>query len=321
MGIKKMFILDRDVVDMSNLNRQILYGKDDVGAKKVEAAQAELNRAHNISTEIVPLHMDAVIYWHVVVKHAKECSVIFNCIDHGSVFDFAVNSLCKKLQIPSAMGSSYHNTMEVEYYSGRPFETCWNCMRNTNESFFMNQNQEADLATWLKAKQVTKFNEALLIQFHEEVQRMGGANAVTAIQGALKSCGKTELTPKEYRADFLKHLQQEILQFLLPSNISEQKDISFIPKDAPFPTRTVGSWVCVCSGAALMIVNAWVQDNLVVNEEYQKAKESDPKAGTDFPSFSSFYLSNFTSFNSVQQGSTGKMDDECFVCNEKLFQK
>ncbi len=37
LGIKKMYILDRDSVDASNLNRQMLFGVSDVGKRKVLA--------------------------------------------------------------------------------------------------------------------------------------------------------------------------------------------------------------------------------------------------------------------------------------------
>lgn len=38
LGIKKMILWDFDTVDVTNLNRQILFGKRDVGRTKVDAA-------------------------------------------------------------------------------------------------------------------------------------------------------------------------------------------------------------------------------------------------------------------------------------------
>ena len=35
LGVKKVIIVDYDVVDIHNLNRQIMYGVDDVGKGKV----------------------------------------------------------------------------------------------------------------------------------------------------------------------------------------------------------------------------------------------------------------------------------------------
>jgi molybdopterin/thiamine biosynthesis adenylyltransferase len=38
MGVGKLILLDKDVVDVHNLNRQILFDHADVGHSKVEAA-------------------------------------------------------------------------------------------------------------------------------------------------------------------------------------------------------------------------------------------------------------------------------------------
>ena len=44
MGINKIYLYDNDVVEMSNLNRQLFYGKDDIGKNKVDIAKKHLDR-------------------------------------------------------------------------------------------------------------------------------------------------------------------------------------------------------------------------------------------------------------------------------------
>ncbi len=39
LGVKKMIMIDKDTVDISNLNRQVLFSWDDVGKPKVEIAK------------------------------------------------------------------------------------------------------------------------------------------------------------------------------------------------------------------------------------------------------------------------------------------
>ena len=51
LGIKKVITIDRDVVDAHNLNRQILFGLNDVGKSKVHCA-AENVKLHNIKTGV-----------------------------------------------------------------------------------------------------------------------------------------------------------------------------------------------------------------------------------------------------------------------------
>ena len=48
-GVKKFIIVDKDVVALSNLNRQLLYVENDVGKSKVEVAK---NRALSINSEV-----------------------------------------------------------------------------------------------------------------------------------------------------------------------------------------------------------------------------------------------------------------------------
>ena len=54
-GVGKIGIVDFDVVDASNLQRQILHGVDDIGRPKVESA-AETLRSLNPDVEVVPIN-------------------------------------------------------------------------------------------------------------------------------------------------------------------------------------------------------------------------------------------------------------------------
>src|SRR5258706_820687 len=54
-GVGKIGIVDFDVVDASNLQRQLLHGHDDIGRPKVESA-AETLRNLNPDVEVVPIN-------------------------------------------------------------------------------------------------------------------------------------------------------------------------------------------------------------------------------------------------------------------------
>jgi molybdopterin-synthase adenylyltransferase len=47
LGVKKLFLVDYDIVDHHNLNRQLLYGPADVGRRKIECA-LEKCKEHNV---------------------------------------------------------------------------------------------------------------------------------------------------------------------------------------------------------------------------------------------------------------------------------
>jgi hypothetical protein len=118
-----------DIVDVSNLNRQILYAREDVGRRKVDAAMDGLSR-HNLRTELVPLHLDATHDWEKVVQMARQSTVIFNAIDYGEYFDYAVTSLCASLGRHYVSASSYgHTSISENYVAVRnpALGPCWAC--------------------------------------------------------------------------------------------------------------------------------------------------------------------------------------------------
>lgn len=55
IGIGKIYLVDYDRVEPSNLNRQVLYGRDDIGCCKVDRAKQLLD-GFNLGTEIVTIN-------------------------------------------------------------------------------------------------------------------------------------------------------------------------------------------------------------------------------------------------------------------------
>lgn len=127
LGVGKLILLDRDVVEVSNLNRQVLFGPSDVGKPKCEAAKNSLLETHVVAsyTEVESHHMCALENWDKIVQLAGQSTVIFNMIDVGDYFDAAVGSLCMKLQIPMIQGGTFCQQLTVDIF--RPGEACICC--------------------------------------------------------------------------------------------------------------------------------------------------------------------------------------------------
>lgn len=100
LGVARIILLDMDTYDASNLTRQCLGGRRDVGGRKVDVARRNLTAHHNLRSQIEAHHLNALGGWQQVVALARRSTVVFNGIDIGDSFDFAVNSLCKRLAIP-----------------------------------------------------------------------------------------------------------------------------------------------------------------------------------------------------------------------------
>ncbi|HOP29636.1 MAG TPA: HesA/MoeB/ThiF family protein [Spirochaetota bacterium] len=77
-GVGKISFCDSDTVDISNLNRQILYGIDDIGKDKVSAASAKLS-ALNKNIELIPFKgvIDEDYF-----KQISGCDLIIDCVDN-----------------------------------------------------------------------------------------------------------------------------------------------------------------------------------------------------------------------------------------------
>ena len=53
LGVKKMILLDKDTVDVTNMNRQILYKLSDVGKPKSTTAKERLEEQHIVSENTI----------------------------------------------------------------------------------------------------------------------------------------------------------------------------------------------------------------------------------------------------------------------------
>jgi len=121
LGVAKIMIMDRDVVETTNLNRQVLFSRADVGRKKVDAAFDSLSFHTCGDTVVEKYHIDVLIEWPLIVQKAREeATVLFQCVDVGRYFDYAVLGLCRTLGLPFVSGSSYSSTVIVEFFTGKP---------------------------------------------------------------------------------------------------------------------------------------------------------------------------------------------------------
>ena len=58
-GVGKIGIVDDDKVELSNLNRQLIYGENDLGESKVDAAKNYISKSNpSIEIETYKIHID-----------------------------------------------------------------------------------------------------------------------------------------------------------------------------------------------------------------------------------------------------------------------
>jgi molybdopterin-synthase adenylyltransferase len=96
MGVGKLKIVDRDIIEISNLHRQHLYTETDVGRVKVEAAKERLEKI-NSSVEIEALPNSVTKYTAKSIISGFD--IVVDALDSIDA-RYALNDACIKLNIP-----------------------------------------------------------------------------------------------------------------------------------------------------------------------------------------------------------------------------
>ena len=101
MGVGHIRIVDRDVVELSNLQRQHIYGIDKVGYPKVEAAAERLKLLNPfIEIEPVPMSLNPGNAEGLIAG----VDLVVDCLDSMSA-RYSLNRACVKLGVPYIHGA------------------------------------------------------------------------------------------------------------------------------------------------------------------------------------------------------------------------
>lgn len=135
LGVRKIHVVDFDVVEAHNLNRQILYNRSSVGESKAKQATSAALQGHAIETEIICHDFDVRNEWPTVVNLAKESTVIFNMIDIGDQFDVVVQALALTLKLPLIQGGTFRTSLNLETFTGTGSPCLWCANPNVGNEF------------------------------------------------------------------------------------------------------------------------------------------------------------------------------------------
>jgi molybdopterin/thiamine biosynthesis adenylyltransferase len=122
-GIGRLTIADSDKVDLTNLQRQILYRSDSVGAVKVDAARAALN-AVNPDVAVIPLHKRVEDFSELVSR----ADVVLDCSDNFAT-RHAVNRACARHAKPLISGAAIRFDGQLMVFDLRnKASACYACL-------------------------------------------------------------------------------------------------------------------------------------------------------------------------------------------------
>jgi adenylyltransferase/sulfurtransferase len=124
-GVGTITLCDADCVDLTNLQRQILYATGDVGQPKVVAAAARLSSI-NPGVTLRPLAMR--LEGDALRARVAEADVVADCSDNFAT-RHAVNRACVEAGKPLVSGAAIRFDGQVAVFDPRdPTSPCYHCL-------------------------------------------------------------------------------------------------------------------------------------------------------------------------------------------------
>ncbi len=128
-GVGNITIYDNDVVDLSNLQRQITHHTPDIGTDKVISTRKTLNELNpDVEIRAVKQRLDG----EQLEAEVMQADVVLDCSDNFST-RFAINNACVKRQTPLVSGAAIRFEGQVTVFTpGKNNSPCYNCLYNSD---------------------------------------------------------------------------------------------------------------------------------------------------------------------------------------------
>src|SRR5580693_4860115 len=122
-GVGRLGLVDFDVVDFTNLQRQVTFGSDDVGKPKTEAARERLS---NLNPDIQIDTFETRLTSENALELFKDYDIIVDGTDNFPT-RYLVNDACILLGKPNVYGSIFRFEGQITVF-GHPGGPCYRCL-------------------------------------------------------------------------------------------------------------------------------------------------------------------------------------------------
>jgi len=120
-------LVDYDVVSQSNLERQILYDKNDLSKKKVKVAKEKLEQFTNI--KIID---DNITEKNISKIITKDIDLVVDCTDNVKT-RLLLNDFCKKNKINWIYSAAVSNVGAIYFIDNNNNGPCYECIQQKKE--------------------------------------------------------------------------------------------------------------------------------------------------------------------------------------------
>jgi adenylyltransferase/sulfurtransferase len=123
-GVGRLGIVDDDVVELSNLQRQLLHGTNDTGRPKTESARATLERLNpHVEVVLHPTRLSASNAMEITASY----DVVVDGTDNFST-RYLVNDACVLLRKPNVYGSIFRWEGQASLFAPHLGAPCYRCL-------------------------------------------------------------------------------------------------------------------------------------------------------------------------------------------------
>ncbi|QTH70568.1 HesA/MoeB/ThiF family protein [Pseudoalteromonas xiamenensis] len=123
-GIGRLTLIDDDTVELSNLQRQILFKVSHLGQQKAKAAQKVLA---NLNNDIVLQAHVAKVSSDTIASCLSGADCVLDCSDNFST-RYLINRFCQSKKIPLVAGAAQGTSGQVMAFDFRMESACYECL-------------------------------------------------------------------------------------------------------------------------------------------------------------------------------------------------
>jgi molybdopterin-synthase adenylyltransferase len=124
-GVGTITLADADVVDLTNLQRQILHTTASIGRPKVDSGRDTLA---GINPEVQIVSLNARLGGHVLERAVNEADIVLDCCDNFAT-RHAVNRACVQFKKPLVSGAGIRFDGQLSVFDVRNADSpCYACL-------------------------------------------------------------------------------------------------------------------------------------------------------------------------------------------------
>lgn len=130
-GVGQLAIADFDVVDLSNLQRQLLHHSNDIGREKTASARETLL---SINPDIEITAIPRALQGDELDEQVRLAAVVLDCSDNFAT-RFSVNTACVRQRTPLVSGAAIRLEGQLAVFDSRKENSpCYNCLYKEGEN-------------------------------------------------------------------------------------------------------------------------------------------------------------------------------------------